>query len=522
MSIGDPTPNLSLLFGDQVALFDADRGISRTYRQLAEGVENTAATLADLGVAKGDRICILAKNRIEHLELFFACGRLGAIFVPLNWRLAERELAFLLDDAEPNLLFFSAEFSYLAGSLGAGRQLTRIILDAPEKSGNEPNLDAPESSAEVWVDRLAATTGQPTPQANLDLNDPWLILYTSGTTGHPKGALIPHRQVHYNVLNTLVALGLTRADATVTYTPFFHTGALHVLTTPLLWSGGRVILVEGFDPEKILQINIEEGATLLFGVPTTLERLASENAFDQADLSRIRLALCGGAPCPLSLIERYAQRGIVFKQGYGLTEVGPNCLNLNAEDVEKKAGSAGRPNLHIAAQIRDERDQVVQGPGRGELCLGGPAVCLGYWRRPEANAAVFTADHFFRTGDIVERDADGYYTIVDRKKDMFISGGENVYPAEVEKVYSDHPEISAVAVIGISDETWGEVGRAYLEVGSKRDDLEKSMGLDGLKAWGRERLAAYKVPKEFRLVAELPRNASGKIVKKALTEGKTP
>jgi fatty-acyl-CoA synthase len=215
------------------------------------------------------------------------------------------------------------------------------------------------------------------------------------------------------------------------------------------------------------------------------------------------------------LIRRYADAGLVFKQGYGLTEVGPNCLNLKAEDTERKAGSAGRPNLHISAQIRDAHDRVLVGPGRGELCLGGPAVCLGYWRRPEANADAFTPDGFFRTGDIVTRDDEGFYTIVDRKKDMFISGGENVYPAEVEKVYADHPSVAAAAVIGVPHEQWGEVGRAYLEVRGRKSNLLP----DDLKAWGRQRLAAYKVPKEFHMMAALPRNASGKIQKHLLGQG---
>jgi len=352
-------------------------------------------------------------------------------------------------------------------------------------------------------------------QAALSLDDPWIVLYTSGTTGHPKGALLPYRQVAFNATNTIVALDLSWNDSTITYTPLFHTGALHVLTTPLLAKGGRVLLMDGFDAKKILDLCDRREVTLLFGVPTTFEMLTAETRFDACDFQSVRLALCGGAPCPLSLIERYTARDVVFKQGYGLTEVGPNCLNLSAEDVVRKAGSAGRPNLTIAAKVVDEEGREVRGKGRGELCLGGPAVCLGYWRRPDATRCAFTEDGFFKTGDVVEVDEDGYYYIVDRAKDMFISGGENVYPAEVERVLSDHPEVRAAAVIGVPDEKWGEAGRAYLELKTAGGAFDPDL----LGAWAKERLASYKVPKSFVVVAELPRNASGKVQKHMLDGG---
>jgi len=271
------------------------------------------------------------------------------------------------------------------------------------------------------------------------------------------------------------------------------------------------VLTDRFDAGEALHLVEEERCTLLFGVPTTFEMMAEHATFSSTDFTNIRLALCGGAPCPLSLIETYKARDVVFKQGYGLTEVGPNCLNLREEDVVRKAGSAGRPNLTISAQIRDGSGNVVEGEGRGELCLGGPCVCLGYWRRPDATASSFTADGFFKTGDIVERDAEGFYTIVDRAKDMFISGGENVYPAEVEKVLSDHPAVRACAVIGVADAKWGEVGRAYLELKDEFKDDPSS-----LRTWLKERLASYKVPKEYVAMKELPRNPSGKVQKHLL------
>ncbi|MCC7070709.1 MAG: AMP-binding protein [Deltaproteobacteria bacterium] len=498
---GDWTEGLARLFGESVAVVDEASGERISYRALAWRAGACAAALVELGVRRsnasepGPRVAVLAKNRVEHLELLFACARLGAIFLPINWRLAEPEVGYILDDAAPTVLLYDEAFAEVAQRLASARGLRALSLDA-----DLPRLHKSKGALPV------------VPQAALSEHDPWLVLYTSGTTGYPKGALIPYRQVAYNALNTSVALDLTSKDKTVTYTPLFHTGGLHVLTTPLLLRGGTIILADGFEPARFLKQNAAERCTLLFGVPTTFEMMAASASFEGTDLSSLRLALCGGAPCPLSLIERYTARGIVFKQGYGLTEVGPNVLNLNAEDVVKKAGSAGRPNLFISARVIDAEGRVVTGAGRGELCLGGPCVCLGYWNKPEATRASFTADGFFKTGDVVEVDSDGFMSIVDRAKDMFISGGENVYPAEVEKVLADHPAVRAAAVVGIADARWGEVGRAYLELrGSQRIDVAEVV------RFARARLAAYKVPKDVVVVDELPKNPSGKVQKHLLS-----
>jgi fatty-acyl-CoA synthase len=496
---GDWTDGLARLFGENIAIVDERTGERISYRALFARTSAASAALQELGVKKGDRVAVLAKNRLEHLELMFACARLGALFLPLNWRLAEPEIGYILDDAEPTVLFFESGFAPAAQRLCAARNVRALSLDDGDAGANGDYARLTRAGAKL----------PPVKQAPVGEDDPWIILYTSGTTGHPKGALLPHRQVSWNALNTIIALDLTSRDRTVTYTPLFHTGGLHVLTTPLLMKGGTIVLADGFEPERFLEINAREKCTLLFGVPTTFEMMAQSKAFTSCDLSSLRVALCGGAPCPLSLIERYTKRGIVFKQGYGLTEVGPNVLNLNPEDVVKKAGSAGRPNLFITARI--DGAPALSGNMRGELLLGGPCVCLGYWKKPDATKASFTDDGFFRTGDIVELDADGFMTIVDRAKDMFISGGENVYPAEVEKVLADHPAVRAAAVIGIADARWGEVGRAYVEVREKIDGAV-------LNQFARTRLAAYKVPKEFVIVEELPRNPSGKVQKHLLSK----
>jgi fatty-acyl-CoA synthase len=504
---GDWSEALARLFAQNIALVDERSGARISYEALAARVGAAAGALSELGVrkkagAEPPRVCVLAKNRVEHIELLFACARIGALFVPLNWRLAESELGQILADAEPAVLLYDGSFSDAALRLCAAHGVRAIALE-DDKS---------------WPALVAAAARGPTPaQVPVSEDDAWTVLYTSGTTGLPKGALLPFRQVAFNALNTSIALDLTSKDSTITYTPFFHTGGLHVLTTPVLLRGGTIVVADGaasFDAARFLALQQKERCTLLFGVPTTFEMLSSSPAFEGTDLSSVRLALCGGAPCPLSLIERYTKRGVTFKQGYGLTEVGPNVLNLNAEDVVRKAGSAGRPNLFITAKVVDERGELVQRPGRGELVLGGPCVCAGYWRKPDVTKASFTEDGFFKTGDVVEVDADGFMTIVDRKKDMFISGGENVYPAEVEKVLGDHPAVRTAAVVGIPDARWGEVGRAYVEV---RNETREAIDGAALIAFVKARLASYKVPKEVVVVDELPKNGSGKVQKHLLS-----
>jgi fatty-acyl-CoA synthase len=505
---GDWTERLAQLFAEREAIVDIDdQGAVRrriTYGELRLRVAATAAALAELGVKQGGRVAIVSKNRVEHLELMFACARLGALFLPVNWRLAAPEIHYILDDSAPSVVVVEAGFEGLVTGWRA----------------KDDELKPRVVSVAGLNDAVAATRGHGAPpQAAVSVDDAWIILYTSGTTGNPKGALLPYRQVAFNALNTIVALDLTLSDRTVTYTPLFHTGGLHVLTTPLLAKGGAVILCDGFDPARVLEITASERCTLLFGVPTTFERMADTETFRAGRLD-VRLALCGGAPCPKSLIETWtrgaAGRGVVFKQGYGLTECGPNVLNLNADDVVRKAGSAGRPNLTITAVVIDEDGHVVRGAGRGELCLGGPCVCLGYWNKPDQTKASFTDGSggapagLLKTGDVVEVDDEGYMTIVDRKKDMFISGGENVYPAEVEKVLADHPRLRAAAVIGIANAQWGEVGRAFVE---RKDD---GVSVDDVLTFARDRLARYKVPKEVVFVDALPRNPSGKVQKHLL------
>ena len=456
---------------ERVALVDGTSGERWTYRELWQRAQRRAAWLRDEhGVGPGDRVAWHAGNRLSFFEALFACARLGAILVPVNWRLAPPEVSWILDHCQP-----------------------RVVLD-----------DALEDAA-----ALATRAGEvpAVPAAECREGTPLLILYTSGTTGRPKGAVLTHGSISWNSVNTQVACDLRADDSTVTFTPLFHTGAVNVLSLPLLHRGGKVVLFATFEPAAVLAAIERERVTILFGVPTTFEMLRDEPDFGRADLSSVRFSLCGGAPCSLELIHEYARKGVVFRQGYGLTEVGPNCFSLPPEDAERKAGTVGFPVLHGEARVVDAEGRDVPQGEVGELWLRGPHVCGGYWQDPDATDAV-VRDGWWATGDLFTIDAEGYYRVVGRKKEMFISGGENVYPAEVEAALLEHPEVAEAAVLGVPDARWGEVGWAYV--------APETVDPEALLEFLRTRIAKYKVPKKVITLPTLPRNAMGKVVRPAL------
>jgi fatty-acyl-CoA synthase len=482
---------------DKTALVDARTGHRLGYAAWAYRIRKLAGALAlRYDVRPGDRIAVLAHNTPETLELLFACARLGAILVPVNFRLAAAEVAHILGDAEPKLLFHGPECRDLAWQA--------LALEP----GALPIAFVAAHGDEGYPELLAS--GQEMPAREVALDDPLLILYTSGTTGRPKGAILTHGTVTWNAVNTQVGWDLRHDDVTLTHTPFFHTGGLNVLTTPLFHIGGTVVLQRTFDAAAALDLITRERVTVCFAVPTMFQMMAEAGGFEQADLSSIRFLITGGAPCPVALIHRYARRGIVFKQGYGLTEAGPNCFTLEARDAVRKAGTVGFPNMHVEVRIVDEDGRDVPDGTVGELLIRGPHVFPGYWRNPPATAAALRTG-WLHTGDLVARDEDGFMRIVDRKKDLVISGGENVYPAEIERVLQNHPAIREVAVIGVPDARWGEVCRAYvgLEPGIPVTATE-------LDAWLGGQLARYKLPRSYAFLSALPRTATGKIHKPGL------
>jgi len=469
---------------DAEALYDVDNDRRWTYSQMRDDVQRWAHKLKSHGVVPGDRVALLAHNRGEHFLLMFACAELGATFFPMNWRLAPEELAWQLGNAEPRLFFVDDAFA------SAVTDQPRLrIEDGP---GDQLLLDGPGS----------------------DLDATWVLMYTSGSSGRPKGALLTHRQVHWNALNTTLACDLDTSSSTLTFTPLFHTGGLNCLSSPLFHRGGRIVLTRGLDVPQALKLIGTERITHLMGVPTIYQMLADHPAFADTDFGHVRDALCGGAPLSMPLLERYLDRGIPLRQGFGMTEVGPNCFSMPHDRIREKIHTVGRPIHHIEASIRRPDGSVADVDEPGELWLRGPIVCGGYFRNEEATAKSIDADGWFHTGDVLSVDADGFFRVRGRIKEMFISGGENVYPAEIEAAIHAHPAVAHAAVIGVPHPRWGEVGHAFVE-----PRPGASLDADVLKGFLDGRLARFKLPKTYTVMTELPRTASGKIDKVSLKKG---
>jgi fatty-acyl-CoA synthase len=472
-----------------------------TYLRLHERVLCLAHGLRALGVARGDRVAHLGPNHPAFLESLFASGVLGAVFVPLNTRLTAPELAYTLSDSGSTVLVHGAEQAETAAAAAAGGGVRHRVT-----------LGTPDGDASGYEDLLAAGGSGPLDEP-VAPDDPCVIMYTSGTTGRPKGAVLSHANITWNSVNVLVDTDLTGDEVTLVVAPLFHTAGLNMTCLPTLLKGGRVVLLESFDPGTVLDVVERRRVTYMFGVPTMYDAMAAHPRWETADLSSLRSVSCGGAPVPARTIERYLARGLAFSQGYGMTEASPGVLFLDREQTSAKAGSAGVPHFFTDTRLVLADGSPAEPGQRGEILVQGPHVMSGYWGRPEDTAAAFTADGWLRTGDIARTDEDGYAYIVDRVKDMFVSGGENVYPAEVEDALLSHPAVCECAVVGVPDEVWGEVGHAVvvLEAGRRADGPD-------ILAYLRGRLAKYKIPKTIAFAEELPRTASGKIIKSAVRE----
>ncbi len=502
MIVGDWVGRRALLTPNKVALIDTLNGNRPiTYREWSCTVNRTARFLQEkLGVQKGDRVAILAKNCVEYLDLWFALGRIGGIMQTLNWRLTPYELEKLLTDGAPIALVYGSEFISQVNALRGKIPNLRYYVTLGEKASPEDILF---SEREYFSD-------DPLPEVDLDWDTPWVICYTGGTTGLPKGAVLTHRSITANAVNTVISWGLTPDDVAILNAPLFHSGGLNVFTAPLVYIGGTSIVCKEFDPDQVFDLIRDAGVTVFFGVPTMFIMLQQHPRWEEADFSRLKIVISGGAPCPMTVFEKFWERGVNFKTGYGLTEAGPNTFWLPPEDVRRKPGSVGFPLFHIDVKIVRE-DGTECGPDEvGELLIRGPHLCAGYWNNPEATAEAFRGG-WLHTGDLAKRDAEGYYYIVGRIKDMFISGGENVYPAEIESVLYSHPAVAEAAVIGIPDPKWGEVGRAIVALRPGASVTEEEL-LD----FCRERLARYKVPKSIIFVDALPKTGAGKIDKERL------
>ena len=522
MPIGDWLVRREMLTPNKVALVDALRDYRKiTYREWNRSANRTANFLhARVGVSKGDRVAVLAMNCVEYLDIWFACGKLGAILQTLNWRLTPNELAGLIDDAEPRVLVYGPDFLRQVEELRdrIPRKTQCVYLDsealAPAAASGNPSrpVTPPSShSGDVRFSERDEYPETPPPPVELSWSDPWAICYTGGTTGLPKGAVLTHRAIAANSVNTVVSWGLTPDDVTILNSPLFHTGGLNVFTAPLVHLGGTSIVCRAFDVDQVFDLIRDAGVTVYFGVPTMFIAMQQHPRWQQADFSRLKLVISGGAPCPLPVFEKFWDRGIDFKTGYGLTEAGPNTFWLPPEDVRRKPGSVGFPLFHVDVQVVDESGRECDAEQVGELIVRGPHMCAGYWNRPEESKKAIDAQGWLHTGDLARRDPEGYYYIVGRSKEMIISGGENIYPAEVESVLHAHPEVAEAALIGVPDAKWGEVGRAIVVPlpGSK-------LTSEDLIGFCQSRLARYKIPKSVVFVETLPKTAAGKIDKKVL------
>ncbi len=453
------------------------------------------------GLRQGDRVSILAHNSVAYIDLFYGLAKIGAIFAPLNWRLAARELSYIVNDCEPKILICGPEFSGVLAELRSYVKVAHFVgLEGADIDG--------AASYESELDGAAATEPD---RPSLAGDDTWAILYTSGTTGRPKGATIPQRQVVWNCINTIASWGLTEHDSSPVYTPLFHAGGLFAFLTPLFYVGGRIVLTRTFELENTMRIIEDEKCTVVLGVPTIFQMWLNTPTFAEVDFSSVRFFISGGAPLPVPLVENWLKaKGGIFRQGYGLTEVGANCFSMTNEESVAKRGSVGKPIFHSRMRLVDRDGNDVPVGKTGELLIAGPHVCTGYWRNPEATAAAIRAG-WFHTGDIARMDEDGFFYIVGRFKDMIISGGENVYAAEVEAVCREHPAVVEAALIGKPDEKWGEIGLmiVVLEKGQSATAAELQSFCEG-------RLARYKIPKQVLFADALPYSPYGKVLKESL------
>jgi fatty-acyl-CoA synthase len=478
----------ALIFGDR----------SWTYGAWNAEVQKVRNALRAGGVSAGDRVGMLTLNEPEFLTTAFACWQSGVIFVPLNFRLTGRELTFIIDDAGLHTLVCGPEFVETIEEIRDDLSVQRYVSLQPREGWTSWKKLVAGQSEDAWAQRV-------------DDEEVAIIMYTSGTTGLPKGAMLTHGNVLWNNINALHMMEASSDDRILVCAPLFHIGGLNVNTLIALQVGARVILLRTFDPVVVLD-NIEQyRITGMFGVPAMFLFMSQVPDFEDRDLSSIKYFVCGGAPVPEALIKLYGGRGISFAQGYGLTETAPFATLLPKEDTERKVGSAGIAPMYTEVRVVDLDNKPVPANTQGEIVIRGPNVMKGYWNRPEATAEAIDGEGWFHSGDIGLMDDEGFFFILDRKKDMIISGGENVYPAEVEKVIHEMNEVADVGVIGLPDEKWGE--RVVAIIVAKPDtDLQP----EDVIAFTDGKLARFKMPRQIELIDELPRNPQGKILKRVL------
>ncbi len=494
---------------EKAAMLDQATGRAFTYAEFNDRAGRLAAFFRDeWHVQPSDRIALLAKNSTDYFEVLWACWKLGAMLLPLNWRLADPELLFILKDAAPVGLLYDAEFAARLPALAEAPPRYFLRLDFE---------GAPTDDQLAYEDAIRSTARHAYMPPQTTHETPIIIMYTAGTTGHPKGVLITHGMMLWNAINITTPTALSYESLFYCVLPTFHIGGLNLYANPLLHLGGCNLIARQFDPALALQTLSDPklGVTHFFGVPSIYQFMSQHADFESADLSRIKSWGCGGAPMPVAVLETYARRGIVVQLGFGMTETSPTVFLIDKRRALSKPTSVGKPLLHTRVRVVDDTLQDVPVGAVGEVIISGPNITPGYWNRPDANAESFSLDEhgnrWLHSGDAGTVDAEGCIYIVDRYKDMYISGGENVYPAEVEQVIYQLPQVAEVGVIGVADARWGESGMAVVVLRQGQ-----ALSAEQIIAHCAERLAKFKVPKQVVFAESLPRNAAGKVLKREL------
>ncbi|MFW9997722.1 MAG: long-chain fatty acid--CoA ligase [Candidatus Odinarchaeota archaeon] len=501
--IGDWSGRRARLTPGREAIFDNIENKRYTYAELDQRANQLARVLLDMGISKGDRVAQFSKNRMDCIDLFLATGKIGAIHVPLNIRLATQELEYLIKKTKPSVLFHDPDLLSSTREIKKAAPVAKYVVMGEKPAGDDPaSRQLMEKAPNTAVERSI-----------INFDDPHLILFTGGTTGLPKGAILSHRLVFWNSVNTIISWSLQPDDVQPLLFPLFHTGGWNVLLVPFIHLGAKTVLMGDFDPDETIRVIEKERCTIVIGVPTIFHVMAKSPLFVSPTVfDSVKIFISGGAPCPVTIMENYWNKNKPFKMGYGLTEVGPNNFYLPEKDIKRKPTSVGFPVFHCDMKIVDtEKGTEVKQGEVGELLLRGPHIFSGYWDEPDETRNTIEPDGWVHTGDLVQQDEEGFYYIVGRKKEMYISGGENIFPVEIEEILFKHPAIDLAAVVGVPDEKWGEVGKAFVTL-----KPGQSVTAEQLRGYLTEHLARYKVPKYYEVRDSLPTSAAGKILKKDL------
>jgi fatty-acyl-CoA synthase len=484
--------NRARLSPNKNAIIDENTDKAWTYGEINKRSSSAANWLRSQGVKKGDRIALLSPNDISYFDLLFACGKIGAIFVPLNWRLSIHELKEILLDCTPLLLGIHEKFHNMYTDL-------KTIIPAAFSVGGL-------SYEEIVITKTEFITEV------ISESEPLAMIYTGGTTGKPKGVVLSHQSIQWNAINTILSWNLSNDDVTINYMPMFHTGGLNALSLPILMIGGTVVIGDQYTGQKVVNSINRYGCTIILLVPTMYHLLIQSEEFQESDFASMKIFLSGAAPCPFQIYEAFQKKGLAFKEGYGLTEAGPNNFYIDPEDAQMKRGSVGKPMLFNTIKLAKEDGKEASANEVGELLIKGKHAFSHYWNNELATLETKKGG-WVHTGDLAKKDEEGFHYIVGRKKEMIITGGENVYPLEIEHWLAAHPAIDEVAVIGLPDEKWGELVAAFIV-----PKHPYSLDVIELRAYCERKLGGYKIPKRFISVAELPKTHVGKIDKKKLKE----